>query len=77
MIYIDDCLRSIIEFMTCRDCDVKSRTYNITAISFTPKELENAIRKYIPQLEVTYQPDWRQNIGKLITLIICFLYLNE
>ena len=65
MIYIDDCLRAIIEFMTCKEIDLKSRTYNISAISFTPKELENALQKYIPDFIMTYRPDWRQDIGKL------------
>lgn len=63
MMYIDDCLRSIIEFMTVPSEQLKLRTYNISAMSFTPQELTDAVRKYIPNLEVTYSPDERQEIA--------------
>ena len=39
------------------------RTYNIQAISFTPRELVEEMRKYFPDMEVTYEPDERQAIG--------------
>ena len=39
------------------------RTYNIHAISFTPAELVEEMKKYYPDMEVTYEPDDRQAIG--------------
>lgn len=33
------------------------------AFTFTPKQLEEEIRKHIPNLEVTYKPDFRQKIA--------------
>jgi len=43
-------------FSTCR-------TYNIQAISFTPKELVEEMKKFFPHMKVTYKPDQRQAIG--------------
>ena len=64
MMYIDDCLRSVAEFMEVPDDQLKLRTYNIHAMSFTPEEIVEEVRKYVPHLEVTYKPDSRQEIGK-------------
>ena len=36
----------------------------MTAMSFTPEELTEAIRKVVPAFEVTYEPDSRQQIGR-------------
>lgn len=63
MIYIDDCLRSLIEIMESPQENLRLRTYNVAAISFTPSELVAAIKKYIPHLEVAYKPDYRQSIA--------------
>ncbi|ESO11679.1 hypothetical protein HELRODRAFT_108931 [Helobdella robusta] len=63
MIYVDDCLRSIEEFLTVPDEKLKLRTYNINAMSFTPEDLAEKIKKYIPELRVTYKPDNRQDIA--------------
>ena len=40
-----------------------SRTYNIQAVSFTPGELVEEMKKHIPNFEVEYLPDERQEIG--------------
>ncbi|XP_074602180.1 L-threonine dehydrogenase [Brevipalpus obovatus] len=64
MIYIDDCLRGIVEFMERSNKDLHQRTYNIAAVSFTPEEFANALRKYIPNFEITYKPDFRQEIAE-------------
>ena len=37
--------------------------YNLAAISFTPKELGEAIEKAIPGFEMDYSPDFRQKIA--------------
>lgn len=63
MIYIDDCLRSILEVLVVPDEKLKLRTYNVQAMSFTPEEIVEEIRKYVPSLKVTYQPDHRQEIA--------------
>ncbi|XP_010770914.1 L-threonine dehydrogenase 2 [Notothenia coriiceps] len=64
MMHISDCHRATIEFMQAPDCQLSLRTYNIAAMSFTPEELAQEIRKHLPHLKVTYNPDSvRQNIA--------------
>lgn len=64
MMHISDCLRSLWEFMTAPSEKLQRRVYNVTAMSFTPEELAEELRKYVPDLKVTYKPDSRQVIGK-------------
>lgn len=63
MIYIQDCLESVVKFMEQPQDNLKLRTYNVTATSFTPDELVNEMKKYFPNMEVTYKPDKRQDIA--------------
>jgi threonine 3-dehydrogenase len=63
MMYIDDCLNSLINIMEAPAEQLKQRTYNVNAIDFTPAELISAIKKYVPNLTVTFKPDGRQDIG--------------
>ncbi|KAF8782144.1 L-threonine 3-dehydrogenase like protein [Argiope bruennichi] len=63
MMYIEDCLRSLIELMEAPSESLKLRTYNVAAISFTPKELVKAVQKHVPHLQVEYVPDHRQAIA--------------
>ncbi|KAK2574269.1 L-threonine 3-dehydrogenase [Acropora cervicornis] len=62
MIYLPDCLRATVELLEApADC-LSLRTYNISAISFTPEELVAALCNFIPRLEMEYEPDERQAI---------------
>ncbi|KAL7647975.1 UNVERIFIED_CONTAM: hypothetical protein RMT77_001591 [Armadillidium vulgare] len=63
MMYIEDCLRSLWEMLTTPEELLKRRTYNVTAMSFTPKELVEEVKKHVPTLTVSYEPDSRQNIA--------------
>jgi nucleoside-diphosphate-sugar epimerase len=64
MMYMDDAIRGTIELMNVESKKIKIRTsYNLAAISFTAKELEIELKKFIPKLKVTYKPDHRQNIA--------------
>jgi threonine 3-dehydrogenase len=63
MIYIDDCLRAIMEVMSLPSENLRQRTYNLNALSFTPEELFTEIRAHVPQLKISYAPDFRQNIA--------------
>ena len=64
MMYIDDCLRSVVEFMSVPESQLRLRTYNVNAMSFTPEEIAEELRKYVPNFTITYNPDpVRQGIG--------------
>lgn len=65
MMYIEDCLRSVVQFMEIPSRELKQRTYNVTAMSFTPEELVEEVKKYVPNLNAKYEPDSRQMIGTL------------
>jgi nucleoside-diphosphate-sugar epimerase len=44
--------------------NVKIRSaYNLAAISFTPVEISNEIKKHLPGFEISYEPDFRQKIA--------------
>ena len=65
MIYLPDVIRATLEILQVPEDLLKIRTYNITAMSFTPEELADEIRKYIPDFEIRYEPDaLRQSIGE-------------
>lgn len=64
MMYMDDAIRGTIDLMDTDPSKIKTRTsYNFSAISFTPRELETELKKHIPDLSVTYEPDSRQAIA--------------
>ncbi len=63
MMYMPDCLRGTSELLATDNENLKQRTFNLAAISFSPSELADAIRKYIPDFEIEYKPDFRQKIA--------------
>ncbi len=64
MMYMEDAIRATIELMEAPTEDVKIRSsYNLAGISFTPETLANAIQKHLPEFEISYQPDFRQQIA--------------
>lgn len=64
MMYMDDAIRGTIELMEAPADKIKTRmAYNISAMSFSPKEIAAAIRQYIPDFKIDYNPDFRQQIA--------------
>ena len=44
--------------------NIKERSaYNLAAMSFTPKEMAENIKAVIPEFEMAYDPDFRQEIA--------------
>ncbi len=65
MIYIDDAIKATLQLMDAPSKNLTVRSsYNLAGVSFTPGELAEAIRKYIPEFEVEYRPDFRQKIAR-------------
>jgi nucleoside-diphosphate-sugar epimerase len=64
MMYMDDAVKSTIDLMEAPSEKIKVRSsYNVTAMSFCPEEIAGEIRKHIPDFEITYKPDFRQDIA--------------
>jgi len=63
MMWIDDCLQSMMTYLEVPSDKLRLRTYNINALSFTPEELAAAIQKVIPDFTISYAPDERQQIA--------------
>ncbi len=64
MMYMDDAIRGTIELMEAPAEKMKTRmAYNLSAMSFSPKEIAAAIQKHIPDFTIDYKPDFRQAIA--------------
>ncbi|HOZ03195.1 MAG TPA: NAD-dependent epimerase/dehydratase family protein [Candidatus Woesebacteria bacterium] len=65
MMYMDDAIAGTIALMQAPKEKITIRTsYNFGAISFTPAELVAEIKQFAPEFEVSYQPDFRQQIAE-------------
>lgn len=64
MMYMDDAIKATIQIMQAPADQIKIRSsYNLSAMSFTPKELAEEISKHYPDFTISYQPDFRQKIA--------------
>lgn len=64
MMYMSDAVMAAIDLMRAPSENLTVRTsYNISAISFTPEEIASAIQQHIPDFEIRYEPDFRQEIA--------------
>ena len=64
MMYMPDAIRATIELMEADASRIRIRTsYNISAMSFAPKDITAAIQNFIPKFTTTYLPDYRQAIA--------------
>lgn len=64
MMYMDDAIRGTIELMEAPAEKMRTRmAYNLSAMSFSPREIADAIRVHIPEFSISYAPDFRQAIA--------------
>ncbi|MCK4615142.1 MAG: NAD-dependent epimerase/dehydratase family protein [Thermoplasmata archaeon] len=64
MMYMPDTLKSFIDLANAPIEGLKHHCdFNVTAMSFSAGELAAEIKKYIPEFEVGYEPDFRQAIA--------------
>lgn len=64
MMYMDDAVKATLDLMEAPAEKVKIRSsYNISSMSFSPAEIAAEIKKHIPEFQITYNPDFRQQIA--------------
>jgi nucleoside-diphosphate-sugar epimerase len=64
MMYMHDAIRATLELMEAPAEKISVRTsYNISGVSFSPKEIAAEIKKHIPKFKISYKPDYRQAIA--------------
>jgi nucleoside-diphosphate-sugar epimerase len=64
MMYMPDAIRATIELMEAPAKNISIRTsYNVSSMSFSPKEIASEIKQHIPEFKMSYKPDYRQAIA--------------
>lgn len=64
MMYMDDAIDATIQIMNAKPEDIKIRSsYNLAAMSFTPEEIAEEIKKIVPEFKISYNTDFRQRIA--------------
>jgi nucleoside-diphosphate-sugar epimerase len=65
MMYMPDAIRATIELMEADANKISVRTsYNLSGMSFSPADIAEEIKKYIPLFSISYKPDYRQQIAE-------------
>lgn len=64
MMYMPDALRATLDLMHAPAEQIAVRSsYNLSGMSFSPREIAASIRRYVPEFAITYRPDARQQIA--------------
>ncbi|MCH7415328.1 NAD-dependent epimerase/dehydratase family protein [Belliella sp. R4-6] len=64
MMYMPDAIKGTLDLMHAPKEQVKIRSsYNLSAISFSPKEIYESIKIHHPDFRISYEPDFRQAIA--------------
>ena len=65
MMYMDDAINATIKIMEASKEKIKIRTsYNLSSLQFSPKEIEEEIKKHFKNFKVKYDPDERDELAK-------------
>ena len=64
MMFMDDAIAATIQIMDAPANQLTIRSsYNLAAMSFTPKDIASEIQKHVRDFIITYNPDFRQQIA--------------
>ncbi len=64
MQFMDDAIRATIRLMEAPEERISVRSsYNMAGVSFAPKELVAEIKKKMPDFNISYRPDFRNDIA--------------
>jgi len=64
MMYMPDAISAFLKLSETPRAKLRfSMDYNISAFTFDPETLFHVIREYIPDLQISYEPDFRQKIA--------------
>tara|TARA_B100000809_G_scaffold39989_1_gene34959 strand:- start:4213 stop:5160 length:948 start_codon:yes stop_codon:yes gene_type:complete len=64
MMFMSDAIKATISIMESEKSEIQIRSsYNVSGISFSPKEITQEIQKSIPDFKISYEPDYRQDIA--------------
>ena len=64
MMYMPDAIRATVELMEAPVARIRERgSYNLAGVSFTPRELADAIAQRVPGFTLSCEPDFRQAIA--------------
>jgi len=64
MMYMDDAINATLGIMEAPKDSIKIRSsYNLSSMSFSPKDIAESIKKQLPDFEISYKPDFRQEIA--------------
>ena len=64
MMFMEDAIKATLQIMNAPKEEIKQRSsYNLAAISFTPKQIAESIKNKIKGFKISYRPDYRQLIA--------------
>ncbi len=64
MMYMEDAIKATLQLMEAPASNITVRTsYNVSGMSFSPREIAEEIKKHIPDFTIDYKPDYRQAIA--------------
>jgi nucleoside-diphosphate-sugar epimerase len=64
MMYMPDCIRATLMLMDADSDQLEHHAdFNLSGLSFSPAELAAEITNHVPEFEITYEPDYRQEIA--------------
>lgn len=63
MVFEQDLVKGTVDFISAPKEKLTRTSYNITGFNCSPNTLYSEVRKFVPELDIKYAPDFRQNIA--------------